>query len=522
MRTVTSHIIFILLIGLAAAFSSCKKDSTNAPSGPPVNTPDTITVKGSAPFTAGVAISYNLMKNNTTYAKVVKDHFDRVTFEYQMKHGANVQNGGTFNFTNTDDLVNTVQAAGLEVYGHTLVWHQNNNANYLRSLTGAGGPNVLTNADFESDFTNWTTQVSATAPTSGAISIINTNVQNGAKAARVLVTTPGPDPWSIQLYSANITVTAATAYTLKFWAKAATAGQSLRAIAQGTSFYAQQNQALTTAWTEYSFPFTPTEAAISIKFHFPTAGDFQLDNLSVTPAGSNLDPVLVNSAMQSWINAVVTRYKGKVKAWDVANEVIADDGSFRTGTSANDIFYWYSVLGQQYIANAFNYAHQADPDAILFINDYNLESNSTKLDALLALVNQLKTQGVPIHGIATQMHLNINTPNSGIDNMFVKLAATGLKVHVSELDIRINPGNTTPFTATSALLSQQGEKYKYVAQSYKNNVPAAQRYGITVWNVTDADSWIVTSLGQDDYPTLFDKNYTKKPAFTQFCNGLKQ
>lgn len=462
------------------------------------------------------------MKNNSTYATLVKNQFDRVTFEYQMKHGANVQNNGSYNFANTDDLVNIAQAAGLEIYGHTLVWHQNNNGNYLRSLTGSGGPNILVNPGFESDFTNWTTQVSATAPTSGAISVINSGVQSGAKAARVLVNTPGPDPWSIQVYSDNFTVTSGTAYTLKFWAKAVTAGQSLRAVVQGSSFYAQQNQALTTGWTEYSFPFTPTEAAVSVKFHFPTAGDFQIDNLSVTQAGSSFDPVLVNAAMQDWINTIVTRYKTKVKAWDVVNEVIDDAGNFRTGTSANDAFYWYAVLGQPYIANAFTYAHQADPDALLFINDYNLESNPTKLSAVIALVNQLKTAGVPIHGIATQMHININTPNSGIDNMFAQLAATGLKVHVSELDIRINPGNTTPFTPTQTLLDQQAQKYKYVAQSYKNNVPAAQRYGITIWNVTDADSWIVTSLGQTDFPCLFNANYSKKSAFTQFCEGLKQ
>ena len=510
-----------------AALVACSKGSDSpSPAPPPVPpTPpatEVTTVKESADFTTGVAISYNLMKTNATYAALVKQQFDRVTFEYQMKHGANVQNNGSYNFANTDELVTIAQTAGLEVYGHTLVWHQNNNGNYLRSLTGAGGPNLLQNPGFESDFTNWSAQVSATAPTSGAISILSSGAQSGTKAARVLVTTPGPDAWSVQLLSDNFTVTSGTAYTLKFWAKAATAGQSLRAVVQGTSFYAQQNQTLTTGWAEYSFPFTPTEAAVSVKFHFPTAGDFQIDNLSVTQSGSAYDPVQVNAAMQNWINTIVTRYKTKVKAWDVVNEVIDDAGNFRTGTSANDLFYWYAVLGQPYIANAFTYAHQADPDALLFINDYNLESNNTKLDALIALVNQLKTAGVPIHGIATQMHISINTTNAGIDNMFTKLAATGLKIHVSELDVRINPGNASPFTATSGLLDQQAQKFKYVAQSYKTRVPAAQRYGITVWNLTDADSWIVTSMGQTDFPVLFDAGYNKKPAFTQFCLGLKQ
>lgn len=512
----------LFFFAVLISFASCKKSNSTNPTPPlPPVVVDTATLKGSASFTTGVAISYNLMKSNATYAALVKNQFDRVTFEYQMKHAANVQNNGSYNFTNTDDLVNTAQAAGLEIYGHTLVWHQNNNANYLRSLTAPGGANLLVNADFENDFTNWSTQVSSTAPASGTISIINSGAQNGTKAAKVLVNTPGTDPWSIQVFSDNLNVTTGTSYTLKFWAKAATANQSFRAVVQGASFYTQQNQTLSANWTEYSFPFTPTENTISVKFHFPNAGEFYIDNLSLTQAGSVLSPVLVKNAMQDWITTMVTRYKGKVKAWDVVNEVLDENGNYRTGTSTNDQFYWYAALGSSYIADAFTIAHAADPAALLFINDYNLESSTSKLSGMITLVNQLKTAGVPVDGIGTQMHISINTPNANIDNMFAQLASTGLKIHVSELDIRINPANGTPFASTPALLEQQAQKYKYVAQSYKANVPAAQRYGITVWNVSDADSWIVTSLGQTDFPCLFDAGYNKKPAYNQYRDGLK-
>jgi endo-1,4-beta-xylanase len=156
----------------------------------------------------------------------------------------------------------------------------------------------------------------------------------------------------------------------------------------------------------------------------------------------------------------------------------------------------------------------------LFINDYNLESDSRKLDSLIKIINDLQTANVPIHGVGTQMHVSINTNNSAIDNAFQKLAATGLLVHVSELDIRINPLNLTPFTVTPALLDQQAQKYKYIVESYFRNVPAAQRYGITVWNLTDADSWITTG-GKQDAPTLFDMNFTKKPAYSLFLGALK-
>lgn len=526
MHKLTGHINFGIKVLATAALTvliSCsnKGTVTPPPPTPPVVPIDTTTLKQMASYPVGVAVNYDLMKGNASYSSLVKKEFDRVTFEYQMKHGANVRNDGSYDFSRSDELVTLVQGVGLDVYGHTLVWHQNNNGTYLRSLTNTTGPNLLLNGGFESDYTNWFTQVSLTAPTAGSITISTTEVQNGTKAARVSVTTPGPNAYSVQIVSDNFSVTSGTTYTLKYWAKAAIAGQALRTVAQGTSYYEQLNQTLSATWVEYSFPFTPTETSVSIKFHFPNAGDFFIDNLSVLSPASGYSPILVNTAMQNWITAMVTRNVGKVKAWDVVNEAIEENGNIRSGTSSNDIFYWASVLGRSYIANAFRYANAADPAALLFLNDYNLESSTQKLDSLIAMVNELKGQSVPIHGVATQMHISVNTSNAGIDNMFTKLAATGLKVHVSELDIRINPNNSSPFTATDDLLTQQASKYKYVVDSYNTNVPASQRFGITVWNVTDADSWIVTSLGRTDFPTLFNNSYQKKPAYTSFKQGLK-
>jgi endo-1,4-beta-xylanase len=516
----------IALSTILIAFFSCKDKKVIPPPTPPVvvvpPAADTTTLKQQASFTMGVAINYDLMKNNAAYAGLVKKEFDRVTFEYQMKHGANVLNNGSFDFTRTDELVNIMQAAGVEVYGHTLAWHQNNNGNYLRSLTSATGANLILNGSFENDFTNWFTQVSTTAPTAGAITIETAGAQAGAKAARVLVTTPGPNAYSIQLVGDNITLNTGTTYTLKYWAKAAVAGQTFRVVAQGTGTYYQQiEQALTTTWAEYSFPFTPTEAAVSIKYHFPTAGNFLIDNISVQAPGSGLDQTLVSNALQTWITAMVGRNKGKIKAWDVVNEAFEENGRIRSGTNSGDVFFWAPILGRSYIANSFKWANAADPNALLFLNDYNLEYAPQKLDSFVSMANELKAQAVPIHGLATQMHININTSNASIDNMFSKMAATGLKIHVSELDIRINPNDTPGFTATTDLLNQQAQKYKYVAESYIKNVPAAQRYGITIWNVTDADSWIVTSLNKIDFPTLFTSGFAKKPAYNSFKQALQ-
>lgn len=507
-------------------FTSCKKDSGGGVTPPPPPPPPVPTIlKDASSVPVGVGVNYDLLKNNASYSALVKAQFDRVTAEYQMKYSANVTNSGAFNFTNTDDFFSVAQAAGLAVYGHTLAWHQSNNGTYLRSLSSTTGPNPVLNPAFENGFTNWFTQVSATAPTSGTISLETTDVQSGTQAAKVVVNTPGPNAYSIQIVSDNFNVTNGSNYKLTFWAKATANGQSLKVVAQGVSYYAQHDQALTNAWALYTFNFTPTEAAVSIKFHFPNAGTFLIDNLSAGASSPVLDPVQVKAALQNWITTMVTRYKTKVSGWDVANEVVVDGtGDLRTGTnstgSGGDYFYWADYLGRSYIADAFRWANAADPGAKLFINDYNLESDSRKLDSVIKIINELKAASVPIHGVGLQMHININSSNAGIDNALTKLAATGLLIHVSEMDVRVNPSNANPFTATQALLDQQAQKFRYVAEAYFRIVPAAQRFGITVWNLTDADSWIVTPA-RPEAPTLFDAGYNKKTAFTEFIRGLQ-
>jgi len=515
-----------LLLFLVLGFFACKKGSDGGtqptPPTPPAG-PGVLKDASSVPVSVG--ISYSLMKNNTSYSSLVKAQFDRVTAEYQMKHAPNVKNDGSFDFTSTDDFVTIAQAAGLTIHGHTLAWHQNNNGAYLRSLAGITGPNLILNASFENGYTNWFTQVSSTAPTAGNISLETTDVQSGAQAAKIVVTTPGPNAYSIQIVSDNLTVSSGSNYKLTYWAKAAASNQTLRAVAQGNTYYAQQDQPLTTTWSLYTFSFTPSENAVSIKFHFPNTGTFLIDNLSVGLLSAALDPIQVRNALKNWVSTMVTRYKGKVTGWDVANEVVVDGtGALRTSTnssgSGSDYFYWADYLGRSYIDSAFRWANAADPSAKLFINDYNLESDSRKLDSVIKIINDLKNTGVPIHGVGLQMHISINTNNTGIDNALQKLAATGLLIHVSEMDVRINPSNASPFNPNQALLDQQAQKFKYVADAYFRLVPAAQRYGLTVWNLTDADSWIVVG-GKQDAPTLFDANYNKKTAFNEFIKGLQ-
>lgn len=217
--------------------------------------------------------------------------------------------------------------------------------------------------------------------------------------------------------------------------------------------------------------------------------------------------------LKTHIQTVVTKYKGKVASWDVVNEAFEDDGTYR-----NSI--WVQKLGTDYIARAFQYANQADPDAVLFYNDYGHEYSATKRTAILNLVNSLKARGIPIHGIGMQMHTRYNQTDANITSAITSAAATGLKVHISELDVALNPDNVSTLTYTASLADLQAAKYKFIVKTY-NSIPKAQQFGITTWNVTDADSWIPAQYSRPDWPLPFDRNYARKAAYQGILDGVK-
>jgi endo-1,4-beta-xylanase len=225
-------------------------------------------------------------------------------------------------------------------------------------------------------------------------------------------------------------------------------------------------------------------------------------------------------AIKNHIQTIVGRYKGQIKSWDVVNELFEYNSANLRQTPfrllyANDAAY----LG--FVKRCFEWAHAADPDALLFYNDFSLEAYPAKLQAVVNLVNDFKRSGTPIHGIGSQMHIDINTDEAGIKNSLRQLSSTGLQVHISELDIAVNPKNDQTITFSNQLLNVQGEKYKTVATLYKQNVPDAQKYGITLWDFSDGDSWLISVKKQLDEPTIFDKKLTKKAAFYGLLAGLK-
>lgn len=225
------------------------------------------------------------------------------------------------------------------------------------------------------------------------------------------------------------------------------------------------------------------------------------------------DSAAWENLMKTHIQTVVTHFKGKVKSWDVVNEDFED-----TGIPRNSI--WRQKLGNDYVARCFQYANQADPDALLFYNDYGHEYSPAKRTAIINMVNDLKTRGIPIHGIGMQFHTTHTQSDANIRDAINTAAATGLKVHISELDVRVNNNRVQGLTFTSTLAQQQAARYKFIVQTY-NAIPAAQKFGITTWNVGDADSWIPGWQGAPDWPLPFDANYLRKPAYAAIIEGAK-
>ncbi|RZL47534.1 MAG: endo-1,4-beta-xylanase [Pedobacter sp.] len=221
--------------------------------------------------------------------------------------------------------------------------------------------------------------------------------------------------------------------------------------------------------------------------------------------------------LKTHIKTIVGHYKGKVSSWDVVNEAFEDDGTLR-----NSI--WVQKLGKDYIARAFQYAHEADPNALLFYNDYGqewgYEYKGLKRIAILNMINDLKTRGIPIHGIGLQMHIRYTFSDSNIALAITSAAETGLKVHISELDVAMNATYDPGITYSSSLNEMQAAKYKAIVKIY-NTIPKAQQYGITTWNVTDGDSWLPGFFKVPDWPLPFDDKYQRKLAYQAIFDGVK-
>jgi len=542
----------VTAIALVTLFSCCKKDNQNGGFENNGNFTDTTaTLKSVAPFPIGIAAEYPLSSTNARYWSVVRSEASNITFGNELKNDAVLKGDGSYDFTRADAFYNLATTAGLQVFGHTLVWHSQQRASYYNTLIGGGSSggvtNLVSNPGFE------TTTVNTPAEPADGWSVLNgvgqftstsTNTNSGAKALQVNVPAGGQSFNTQIANKIQIPVSAGKTYIISYSIKG-TGAQSIQleirpflGAAAGSVNY-QGGLPVTTSYAKnsYSYVVPANVTAIQIAFDLGgTANTLYLDDVSIIDAAVVAPPTgaamvsIVDNAMKKHIETVVGHYVGKIKAWDVINEPFSDAGELRNNTNTpstgrTDIFVWQNYLGRDYATKAFQYAKAADASADFYMNDYNLESSTAKLDAFVKLANELKAANAGITGVGTQMHMLISTPYANIINMMQKLAATGLKVKISELDIRINPGGANPvagYLASAYDLRLQAAMYKFVIATYIKYVPAAQRGGITIWGVDDSSSWLNTSANVTanrlDYPLLFDKNFSKKPAYA----GVKQ
>ncbi|MEV0235239.1 endo-1,4-beta-xylanase [Nonomuraea sp. NPDC050786] len=222
----------------------------------------------------------------------------------------------------------------------------------------------------------------------------------------------------------------------------------------------------------------------------------------------NADKELLLKRLETHVRTLVTRYKGKIAAWDVVNEVVDEnqpDGLRRSK--------WYEIAGLDFIRTAFRVAHEADPDAKLFINDYNTEF-PRKREALYALVKRLKGEGVPIDGVGHQLHLNIeHPPASAVEATIERFATLGVDQQVTELDVSIYTDFVSSYdTIPPELLVQQGHRYKELFDVFRRQ--AAKLSSVTVWGESDDVSWLRSwPIPRLNAPLPFDDELQAKPAY---------
>ncbi|MET0411345.1 MAG: endo-1,4-beta-xylanase [Polyangiaceae bacterium] len=215
-------------------------------------------------------------------------------------------------------------------------------------------------------------------------------------------------------------------------------------------------------------------------------------------------PAELRALIRDRIAVTVGRYAGSIACWDVVNEPLEWDGSYRESL-------WHKALGPGYVAEALHWARQADPAAKLYINDYEVESLCPKSDALYALAKQLLLNGVPLDGIGFQAHLVLGRIPTDLEANLRRFADLGLDVAITELDIRVH------LPADEARLAQQAEEYASVVRTCLR-VPRCQE--LTLWGFTDALSWIPAEYPEYGAAAILDDGYAPKPAYHAVASVL--
>ena len=235
--------------------------------------------------------------------------------------------------------------------------------------------------------------------------------------------------------------------------------------------------------------------------------------------GDHGAPDSLRALLHKHITDEVTHFRGRIWQWDVANEFFTDSNP----STINPNDFWVSHLGPGVVADAFRWAHAADPHALLFYNDYNIggeDGSNAKSDAVYAFVSQLRAQHVPIDGVGDQGHLDTQYgfPTQMAQDL-QRFAGLGLKVAITEADVRTFVNDATQQVPTDHLATF-AQPYEF-SQMLKACLAVRQCISFTVWGFGDADSWVPGFFTGEGYATIYDVDLNPKPAYTAMQQDLR-
>ncbi len=224
----------------------------------------------------------------------------------------------------------------------------------------------------------------------------------------------------------------------------------------------------------------------------------------------NYPPHAVRDMLKAYIQAIVTRYRGRIAQWDVVNEAVAESGE-----SLRKDSFWYTALGPDYIRSAFTWAAEADPQTCLYYNDYGAEDMGPKADSIYALAKKLQSDGIPLHGVGLQCHFELGWRLTDDFRANVhRLEALGLDWQVTECDIRMRLDGAAP---TPAQLAVQASGYEDLVRFCLDE---ARCRGFVLWGFTDRHSWIPGFRPGWGAALPLDADYRPKPAYEAIAAAL--